>query len=55
MTYKLYFVSEVIASHCETTFQKIYHLPEPKLQVKYARKFGNQPKAEENPFNAWYV
>ncbi|XP_028403579.1 uncharacterized protein LOC114526244 [Dendronephthya gigantea] len=45
---------EVIASYCETTFQRLYHLPEPKLPVKYPRMIGKQPSAEENPFNAWY-
>ncbi|CAB4007576.1 Hypothetical predicted protein [Paramuricea clavata] len=45
---------EVIANYCETTFQRIYNLPEPKLPVKYARKIGNKPAAEENRFNAWY-
>ena len=44
---------EVIVNHCETTFQRIYNLPEPKLPVKYARNIGKQPTAEENEFNAW--
>ncbi|XP_028403581.1 uncharacterized protein LOC114526246 [Dendronephthya gigantea] len=45
---------DVIARFCETTFQRIYDFPEPKLPVKYPRKTGNQPTVEENPFNAWY-
>ena len=48
-----FFTLEVIAGFCETTFQRIYDLPEPKLPVKYPRMIGNQPAAEENPFNAW--
>ena len=46
-------ISEVIENHCETTLQRIYHLPEPKPPVKYARKIGNRPTTEDNPFNAW--
>ena len=45
--------TEAIAGFCETSLQWLYNKPEPKLPVKYARKIGNQPKAEENPFNAW--
>ncbi|XP_028403580.1 uncharacterized protein LOC114526245 [Dendronephthya gigantea] len=45
---------EVIAGFCETTFQRLYELKESKLPVKYPRMIGNQPSAEDNPFNAWY-
>ena len=47
------FLSEAIAELLETTFQSIYNLPEPKLPVKYDRKIGNRPAADENKFNAW--
>ena len=50
---EIFFLPEVITGYCETSLQWLYNIPEPKLPVKYARKIGNQPTAEENPFNAW--
>ncbi|XP_072042895.1 amidase-like [Amphiura filiformis] len=35
-------------------FNRIDHLVEPTLPVKYPRTPGYRPSAEENPYNAWY-
>ncbi|XP_072025739.1 amidase-like isoform X1 [Amphiura filiformis] len=35
-------------------FNRLDHLVEPTLPVKYPRTPGYRPTAEENPYNAWY-
>ncbi|XP_046339775.1 amidase-like [Haliotis rufescens] len=35
-------------------FQRVSHLQQPSLPVKYPRTPGYQPAKDDNPFNAWY-
>lgn len=35
-------------------YARLDRLPEPTLPVKYPRRPGRRPAAEENPYNAWY-
>ena len=35
-------------------FRRLEELPESKPPVKYPRTPGTRPKAEDNPYNAWY-
>ena len=37
------------------SFNRLDHLVEPTLPVKYPRTPGYRPSADENPYNAWYV
>ncbi len=36
------------------SYERLDHLPEPSLLVKYPRTPGHRPAPEDNPLNAWY-
>ena len=45
---------ENIMGGIKASFDHLDKFSEPKLPVKYFRKPGYQPAAQENPFNGWY-
>ena len=48
------YLTEAISKTLGDTYQRLYELPDPKLEVKYPRTPGYRPSAEENPYNAWW-